>query len=238
LSMSPGGAGLMSSPASVPARTPTLGSKLVPPSPRSSNSRRESGNNHQASSPGAGPSTSSTLASGSLSTASPSLASASASTPLARSSTQPVSPSQPSAAQTLARSNGFTFLEPLTGQTPIFPLRRQSHITMGGRRSSRSQAARRVVSHAAKKPDGHIPRPPNCFLLYRSWVRAQNKLNSTRDGEQGKKNEQSEYKKVLFTSFSCSFRVVQLFSCPVYLLPIWGFAFRLPHLLPFSHFSA
>ncbi|KAF9508202.1 hypothetical protein BS47DRAFT_1303063 [Hydnum rufescens UP504] len=89
------------------------------------------------------------------------------------------------------RTSSFTFLEPLTSTTPIFPLRRQSHITLNGRRSSRSQAARRVVSHAAKKPDGHIPRPPNCFLLYRSWVRQQNKLHGKSSDGTHKKNEQN-----------------------------------------------
>ncbi|KAF8324926.1 high mobility group box domain-containing protein, partial [Cantharellus anzutake] len=35
----------------------------------------------------------------------------------------------------------------------------------------------------------HIPRPPNCFLLYRSWVRQQNKLYGK--GDHQKKNEQN-----------------------------------------------
>lgn len=113
----------------------------------------------------------------------------------------PPAPSPPSPAQSPtheepqspstrdSRSTSFTFLDPMT---PIFPLRRQSYITLNGRRSSRSQAARRVVSHAAKKPDGHIPRPPNCFLLYRSWVRQQQKLAGANGSDTaGKKNEQS-----------------------------------------------
>lgn len=55
------------------------------------------------------------------------------------------------------------------------------------RRGSRTQAARRATSHAAKKPEGHIPRPPNCFLLYRSWARKQ----KIQKGSDGNKNEQS-----------------------------------------------
>lgn len=100
------------------------------------------------------------------------------------------------------RTSSLTFLEPMT---PIFPLRRQSHITLGGRRSSRSQAARRVVSHAAKKPDGHIPRPPNCFLLYRSWIRQQNKLHGKGNDASGKKNEQSMFEAFFLISFEPPF---------------------------------
>ncbi|KDQ11153.1 hypothetical protein BOTBODRAFT_114819, partial [Botryobasidium botryosum FD-172 SS1] len=55
------------------------------------------------------------------------------------------------------------------------------------RRNSRPRANRRTTSHAAKKPEGHIPRPPNCFLLYRSWVR-QNKMQKI---VEGRKNEQN-----------------------------------------------
>lgn len=73
------------------------------------------------------------------------------------------------------------------------------------------------MSHAAKKPDGHIPRPPNCFLLYRSWVRAQNKLNSARDGEAGKKNEQSEF---FFSFFLLCFSIFLAFEGMARLLMI------------------
>ena len=64
-------------------------------------------------------------------------------------------------------------------------------------------------------------------MLYRSWVRAQNKLNSARDGEQGKKNEQSEFtKKNSSFSYSpsrSSLSVLRtLFSSLVYLFSKLG----------------
>ncbi|KDQ11170.1 hypothetical protein BOTBODRAFT_114822, partial [Botryobasidium botryosum FD-172 SS1] len=62
-----------------------------------------------------------------------------------------------------------------------------STLDLGLRRNSRARVSRRATSHSAKKPEGHIPRPPNCFLLYRSWVR-QHKMKQMSDG---KKNEQN-----------------------------------------------
>lgn len=54
------------------------------------------------------------------------------------------------------------------------------------------------ASHTIKKPDGHIPRPPNCFILYRSWARKQ-KLNVSGSS----KNEQSTcHRNVAYMSYT------------------------------------
>ncbi|KAG9106582.1 hypothetical protein FRC07_008780 [Ceratobasidium sp. 392] len=90
----------------------------------------------------------------------------------------------------------FSSTSPILDNSPVSPAEVSDDEYTPPRRSSIGPV-RSIKSHSRRQPPGHIPRPKNAFILYRSWYVKQGFLNGIEASVYTKSNDHREISRIV-----------------------------------------